>query len=143
MSDDLEAVRRQIRTDRFATVNGIVLLELKPGFARTEMKIDERHLNSVGTVQGGALFTLADYAFGAACNTSGRATVAVNMNLSCMKATRSGTLTATATEIARGRRITTCTVEVTNSENELVAFFQGTGYILDVPYPPDAAESEK
>ncbi|MGA2031615.1 MAG: PaaI family thioesterase [Thermoguttaceae bacterium] len=135
MTIDLEAVRRAFGKDRFAAVNGIELLDLRPGFATARMKIEDRHLNSVGTVQGGAIFTLADFAFAVACNTAGRVAVAVNMNLSCLKAVRSGMLQAEATEISRSNRLSVCMVRVTNEAGELAALFQGTAYIKDAPFP--------
>jgi hypothetical protein len=39
------------------------LLELRPGFAKTCLTVEDRHLDNVGTLQGGAIFTLADFVF--------------------------------------------------------------------------------
>ncbi|MGC9318401.1 MAG: PaaI family thioesterase, partial [Armatimonadota bacterium] len=123
---DLEAVKRHFRNDHFAATSGVEILELQHGYARTALTIEDRHLNSVGILQGGAIFTLADLAFAMACNSAGRVAVAINVNLSFLKATRSGTLTAEATEVSRSRRISTCTVQVTDEAGELIALFQGT-----------------
>ena len=136
MPNDIEAIKRHFETDRFAASSGMRLVELRPGFAKAALKIEDRHLNSVGTVQGGAIFTLADLAFAMACNSGGRVAVAVNTNLSFLKATRSGNLYAEAAEVSRSRKISTCTVHVTNDAGELVALFQGTAYIKDEPFPP-------
>jgi acyl-CoA thioesterase len=136
MSRDLDAIFEHFKQDRFAATSGIRLLELRPGFARTSLEVEERHLNSVGIVQGGAIFTLADLAFAMACNSAGNVAVAVGTNLSFLKSTRSGTLFAEATEVARSRKISTCTVRVTNESGELIALFQGTAYIKDEPFPP-------
>jgi acyl-CoA thioesterase len=138
MSEHLEAVRRGFAGDRFAATNGIELVELALGSAKARMKIEPRHLNSVGIVQGGAIFTLADFAFAVACNSAGRLAVAVNMTLSCLKATRSGTLIAQATEISRSKRISVCSVSVTTEVGDIVALFQGTAYIKDEVFPPPA-----
>jgi acyl-CoA thioesterase len=138
MSDQMEALRRCFAKDRFASSSGVELVELRPGYAKARLEIQERHLNSVGIVQGGAIFTLADFAFAVACNSAGRVTVAVNMNLSCLKATNSGILYAEATEISRSRKIASCSVRVTDDADELVAAFQGTAYIKNEPFPPDA-----
>jgi acyl-CoA thioesterase len=138
MGDSLEAVQRHFETDRFAAANGIVLVDVKPGFALAKLEVENRHMNSVGIAQGGAIFTLADFAFGAASNTGGKVAVAMNTNISFLKATRSGTLIAEATEIARSRRVSTCTVRITNEAGELVALFQGSAFIKDEPFPPTA-----
>ena len=46
--------------DRFAKYCGIELLEMGKGRSKVRMEICEHHLNGVGTVHGGAIFTLAD-----------------------------------------------------------------------------------
>lgn len=132
---DMEEVRRCFARDRFAAGSGVELLELRPGYAKAKLEIEDRHLNGVDIVQGGAVFTLADFTFAVACNTSGRVAVAVNTNLSFLKATRRGTLYAEAVEVSRSKRISTCTVTVGNERGETVALFQGTAYIKDEPFP--------
>jgi acyl-CoA thioesterase len=47
-------------------------------------------------------------------------------------------LYAEATEVSRSRKISTCTVRVTNDTGELIALFQGTAYIKDEPFPAPA-----
>lgn len=138
---DLEAIKRHFRQDHFAATSGVEILELKQGYARTSLTVEERHLNSVDILQGGAIFTLADLAFAMACNSGGRVAVAINTSLSFLRATRSGTLVAEATEVSRTRRISTCTVHVTDEQGTLVALFQGTAYIKDAPFPPQEAQS--
>jgi acyl-CoA thioesterase len=136
MPNDLETIKRHVENDRFAAANGMRLLELRPGYAKTCMEVEDRHLNSMGTVHGGAIFTLADFTFGAATKTGGKVAPAITGHVSFLKATRSGTLCAEATEISRSRKLSVCTVRVTNEAGELVALFQGTAYIKDEPFPP-------
>jgi acyl-CoA thioesterase len=137
MPDHFQAIKHHFENDRFAAANGMRLVELRPGFAKTSLAVEDRHLNNVGTVQGGAIFTLADFAFGAASKTGGKVAVAISTNLSFLKPTRSGTLYAEATEISRSRKLSVCTVQVTNDAGELVALFQGTAYLKDQPFPPE------
>jgi len=141
MPNDIETIKRHFENDRFAASSGMRLVELQPGLAKTALKIEDRHLNSVGIVQGGAIFTLADLAFAMACNSAGHLAVAVNTNLSFMRATRTGNLHAEAKEVSRSRKISTCTVRVTNDAGELVALFQGTAYIKDEPFPPQSRDA--
>jgi acyl-CoA thioesterase len=136
MSHDLEAIKHHFATDRFAASSGIRLVEVRPGFARSSLQVEPRHLNGVGIVQGGAIFTLADFAFAAACNSRGKVAVAVDTNLSFLQATQSGNLHAEASEVSRSRKLSVCSVRVTNDAGELVALFQGTAYIKDQPFPP-------
>jgi acyl-CoA thioesterase len=133
---ELESLKHHFENAPFAVGCGMKLLELRPGYAKTTMTVEERHFNGVGTVHGGAIFTLADFAFGVAVRTGGRVAVAVNVGISYMKAVRSGTLYAEATEIDRSRKLANCTVRVTDDAGELIALFQGTAYNLDKPFPP-------
>jgi acyl-CoA thioesterase len=120
--------------DRFARENGIRVLEARLGFARTQMTVEPRHLNSVGIVQGGALFTLADLAFAVASNSHGVVAVACQADMTFFKAIQTGaTLTATAEEIARTRKLSTCLIRVTDETGELVALFKGVAYIKGAP----------
>ena len=137
MSDGLETNKHHFADDGFATASGMRLVELRAGFAKTSLEVEERHLNNVGMVHGGAIFTLAAFAFGAAAKTGGHAAVGVSTSLSFLKATRSGTLMAEATEVSRSRKLSVCTVRVSNATGELVALFQGTAYIKDEPFPAE------
>ena len=87
------------------------------------MTVESRHLNSIGVLQGGAPFTLADLAFAVACQA----------DVTWFKAVQSGTLTAAAEEISRTRRLSTCLVRVTDQEQDLVALFKGVAYIKGTP----------
>jgi acyl-CoA thioesterase len=139
MVDDLAATRHHFENDPFPAANGMRLVELRPGFAKTTLTIEDRHLNNLGTVHGGAIFTLAAFAFGVASKSGGKVAVGVSTSLSFVKAARSGVLYAEATEVVRSRRISTCTVRVTDDAGELIALFQGTAYIKDEPFPSDKA----
>lgn len=46
-----------------------------------------------------------------------------------------GMMKEEATEVSRSRKLSVCTVRVTNDAGELVALFQGTAYITDEPFP--------
>ncbi|MEN6459124.1 MAG: PaaI family thioesterase [Thermoguttaceae bacterium] len=136
MTHDLDAVRARFKNDRFAATSGVELVELRPGYAKACLKIEDRHLNGVDIVQGGAIFTLADFAFAAACNSADRVAVAISTNLSFLEASRSGTLWAEAVENGRSTRIANATVRVTDDAGRLVALLQGTAYVKDLPSLP-------
>lgn len=116
------------KRDRFAAKTGIEILEVSEGRAKAKMEIREEHLNGVGTVQGGAIFTLADLAFAAAANSHGTVAVAINVNISYLKAISQGTLFAEAIEETVGSKIGTCSVRVTDQNGDLIAIFQGMVY---------------
>ena len=132
-SPESERIAAFFERDSFARENGIRVVEVRPGFARTEMTVESRHLNSIGILQGGALFTLADLAFAVASNSPGVVAVACQADVTWFKAVESGTLTAAAEEISRTRRFSTCLVRVTDRDQDLVALFKGVAYIKGTP----------
>lgn len=121
--------------DRFAVTSGIELLEVRPGYAKTRMAIEERHLNAGKVVQGGAIFTLADLAFAAAANAYGTLTVSAETSIRYFKGETSGLLTAEAREVSMTRHLATFQVEVRNDAGVLIALFTATGYRKDTPLP--------
>lgn len=123
-----ESIQRFLRNDKFAERSNIELLSVSSGQARAKMTLHPHHLNGYGSVQGGAIFTLADFAFAAACNSHGTVAVAINVSITFMKAGKTGTLWAEARELSRNNKLGSYTVEVKDDEGELVALFQGLAY---------------
>jgi acyl-CoA thioesterase len=82
----------------------------------------------VGIVQGGAIFTLADYAFAVASNSHGTVAVGINVSITYMKSAASGTLTAEAREVALNPKLASYTVDVMDDGRHLIAIFQGLVY---------------
>ena len=66
--EDLDEIREFFAKDRFATENGAVIEAVGKNTATVGMKIEPRHRNAAGIVMGGAIFTLADFAFAVASN---------------------------------------------------------------------------
>ena len=126
MSNMLDYCREN---DRFASANGIEIIEVAPGRAKARVTVEQRHLNAIATVHGGLLFSLAATTFFAACNAAGRVAVGTNMNITCLKPVTGGTLYAEAVEVSRSRKLAHATVRITDDSEEPVALFQGTAYI--------------
>ncbi|MGE5608637.1 MAG: GNAT family N-acetyltransferase, partial [Bacillota bacterium] len=123
-----ESLKVVLERDQFAKLLGLKIIETGEGRAKVTMQIGPQHMNGLGAVQGGAIFTLADYAFAAACNSHGFASVGINVSISYLKAAKAGTLTAEAQEAAPHRKLGTSTVRVTDDQGDLVAIFQGLSY---------------
>lgn len=124
----METIKKYFRGDEFAAFCGIELLNVEPGRAEAKMLLQPRHRNALGDVQGGAIFTLADYAFAAASNSHGTVAVGINVSISYLKAARTGTLWAMARELGKNYKLGTYTVEVKDDAGDLVAIFQGMVY---------------
>jgi acyl-CoA thioesterase len=131
----MDQIKQFFTQDRYAQLSGIELLSVAPGHAVAQMPIHPHHLNTVGLVQGGAIFTLADLAFAAASNAHGRVAVAVNVSITYMKAASSGTLRAEARERSTNQKLGTYTVDVTDDRGALIAVFQGLVYRKDQALP--------
>jgi acyl-CoA thioesterase len=118
-----------LAADQFATTSGIVLDDADQDHAVCSMKIADNHLNAAGGVQGGAIFTLADTAFGMAANAEGKLTVSLINTISYLKSTKGKSLIATARRISSTKRTCVYEVEVKDDLGELIAKMTGTGYI--------------
>lgn len=139
---DEAKVRQYFSNDVFARECGIELLHVGPGEARVRMPLRPEHFNAVGIVHGGAVFTIADFAFAVASNSHGTLAVALNANINFVKAAHEGALSAEAREVTCSRRVGTYDVRVTNDAGELIALFTGLAYRKNEPLPLDANPAE-
>ena len=114
--------------DLFARHAGIELVDVGPGWAKASMKIEPFHFNGAKTVHGGAIFTLADFAFAVASNSHGSLAMGINTSVSFVKAALKGTLYAEATEQSRNPKLASYSVMITDDDNDVVAIFQGMAY---------------
>ena len=114
--------------DLFARHAGIELLEAGPGWAKASMRIEPFHFNGAKTVHGGAIFTLADFAFAVASNSHGSLAMGINTSVSFVKAALTGTLYAEALEQSKGPKLASYSVMITDDAGDVVAIFQGMAY---------------
>lgn len=127
-------VMRLAARDPFVTSVGIRAVDAGPGHATVALEVRPEHINFNGKCHGGAIFTLADTAFGLASNSHGLMAVGIDAHITFHVAAKAGdTLTATAAEISRTRKIAVYRIEVTRGDGALVAGFTGTVYVLAKP----------
>lgn len=131
MENNFDKLIHMLSNDRFASHNEIRLVSVKKGEAVAEMTVSEKHLNGVNTIQGGALFTLADFAFAAASNSKGRIALATNASITFFKGFSSGKLIASATELNSGKTLSNYAVTITDEEENKIAFFTGTAFLKE------------
>lgn len=110
----LDEVRERFSQDRFATVNGAVIDEIREGYAKCSMILNDTHRNALGAVMGGAIFTLADFAFAVASNWNKNPQVSLNASVSFLGKAKGEQLIAEAHKIKEGRK--TCYYEVMVSD---------------------------
>ena len=127
-------IMRLAARDPFAQSLGIRCVDAGPGRATVALEVGAAHLNFNGACHGGVIFTLADTAFGLASNSHGMIAVGIDAHITYHVAAQLGdTLTATAIEVSRTRKIAVYRIDVTRADGTLMASFTGTVYILDRP----------
>lgn len=127
-------------SDRFAQTNGIALVEIKDGYARAEMVVEERHLNGGGVCQGGALFTLADLAFAGAANSNGKLCLGINCQIHYVSSARLGDRLAAECHELSDRKIPLLEAKIHNQHGDLIALMTGESFKKDVPFEFDGLE---
>jgi acyl-CoA thioesterase len=86
----LELIREHIEQDPFAKLLGVTLDEIRAGYSRVSLTVTATMLNFHGMTHGGLIFALGDIAFAAASNSHGQTAVALNVDISFMRATKVG-----------------------------------------------------
>ena len=125
-----EEARDYFSQDRLATENGMSIDELDGEHAVTSLTISSRHKNAFGGVMGGAIFTLADFAFAALTNDRERVVVAQQVSINYLSPAKGNRLVATASYRKDGRSSCVVNVDVTDETGRDIAQFVGTGFKL-------------
>ena len=125
----LEEARSIFSKDLYATeLSGIEIDEIGKDFAKCSMKLTDKHKNAYGGIMGGAIYTLADFAFAVASNyEKEQATVSLVGQSNFIAATKGSVLYAEARLIKDGRRNSFFEVNVTDDLDKLIAVVSFTG----------------
>ena len=139
--DRLEAV---FESDAYVNELGAKLVEWDGGRATFRLAPEPRHCNFVGSVHGGALFSLADAALGVASNSWGRMCVALTIEAQFLSAPTDHVLVATAVERSRTRRTAAYAIDVTSEDDgvlratfQAMAFRTGRWHLGEDAWPDD------
>ena len=119
----LAEAREEFSKDIYATeLTGAVIDKIGPDYAKCSMKLEGKHRNAYGGIMGGAIYTLADFAFAVASNFDKEyATVSVVGQASFMSASKGSILYAEAKLIKDGRSNCFYEVTVTDDLEKIVA----------------------
>lgn len=127
--DYLKKANDFFKNDIFATVTtGISIDTVSPGYAECSLDITQEHMNAAGTVMGGAIFTLADFAFAVAANTDGASAQTLTSQISFMNRVKGKKLFAVAEAVKDGRSVCFYRVSVKDDLNTDVAVVSVTGF---------------
>ena len=116
----------------FARLLGIEITEAYDGYARVVMDCTGKK-NPRGVAHGGAIFALADQAFGIAANCDAATRVAVSIHIQYI-APATGSLVAIAHRVADNGRYSTFRVMV-YEEERIIAEFDGVAIQVNTPNP--------
>lgn len=112
------------RCNPYAQSHGIVLKELREGYARVTKTVQPEDLNPLNVPHGGVYFAMADNACGSAMASHGYLAVTLNASYSFFKSGKPGdVLTAEGREIRHGKTISVFEARVTGSDGTIL----GTG----------------
>jgi acyl-CoA thioesterase len=108
---------------------GMLLAEIRPGYARMTMPVRADMLNGHQTCHGGYIFMLADSAFAFACNSHNHNTVGAGCTIDYLAPGREGDLLAAeATEQALAGKTGVYDVKVRNQDGRTIALFRGKSH---------------
>ena len=108
--------------------------ESEDGNSVLTMDVTQNALNSSGYVHGGMLFTLADYAMGAASRSlveDGYSTVTLEAKANYISNVQEGRLVARSEALHRGKHLIMLETRIFNAEtDDLIMIVTGTFYII-------------
>lgn len=125
---ELEKLQQLYKNDLFATNAGCEIIEADMGKVICEMPICKKVLNAHGSVMGGAIFTLADFAFAVASNLNGVPSVAIESNIRFYSVAKGTKLIATCKTDKDGRNLGHYTVEITDDLGKKIAGFTAVAF---------------
>jgi acyl-CoA thioesterase len=115
--------------DMASRMLGFRVVGVKPGYARLTMTVRPDMVNGHRICHGGLIFTLADSAFAASCNSYDESTVAAAASIDFLAPAFEGDdLSSEASELWRSGRSGLYEITVTNQRGERIALFRGRSH---------------
>ena len=117
----INELRDFFSNDRVASDMGCRIIEADSNHSVVEIDIEEKHLNGNNCVQGGVMFTLADFASAVTANADEIAFVSADGNISFINAGKGKKLIAEATVIKRGKTLVFTEAVLYDENNKNIA----------------------
>jgi acyl-CoA thioesterase len=131
------AGRTMFERDPASQALGMVLDDIRPGYARMTMRVRADMLNGHATCHGGYIFMLADSAFAFACNSHNLSTVGAGCTIDYLAPGRAGdVLVAEATEQALQGKTGVYDVTVKTADGRTIALFRGKSHRISGTVAP-------
>lgn len=136
-----KVIETMMQHDPFSQWLGLQLTDYGAGWCKLHFTIRPEMLNGFGIVHGGVVFSAADSAFAFACNSHGRLSVALDVQISFIRSAKAGDqLFVEAKEVHLGNKTSFYDITVTNEAQEIVATFKSTAYRTGKNYLDEVAK---
>lgn len=120
---DYEMLREmRNKKNAFGNLVGVKVVEIREGYAKTELEVRPDLLNPINSVHGGALFTMIDITGGSAAASHGENATTVDADIRYLRpGIGVSKLTCEAKEIKKGRQLLIYKVDVSNEKGDVLA----------------------
>lgn len=132
VNDKVEKLNKFFEEDAYVKMSGIEIVEVTDEYAVVAADIGSQHLNANGCVQGGMLYTMADFAFAVISNALHPVTVTQGGRIDYLRPGICKKITATAREKARAGRNTVCEVVIQDDQGETLCLCTFNGFVKDI-----------
>jgi len=122
-------VRGEVSPAPIATLFGFTLTTIEPGQAVIDFEANQRYANPMGTLHGGVLCDVADYAMGFAYASTleeGETFTTLELKINFLKPVWNAHLRAVGRVVKKGRTIGLVECDVTDEKQSLVAWASST-----------------
>ena len=131
--------REVIGNDAYGDYLGAELVDIRPGWARVTLKLSDEHVNFLGMIHGGVIFSLADVAFGAAANSFGTRAMALTVGIDFLAAAELGDVLSAEVElVTRAGKMGYYRMVVRDSGENTIARCHGWAYHTGRPLHGDS-----
>jgi acyl-CoA thioesterase len=128
--DYMQTAKEFFKNEGYAIeTTGIEIEHAEPQNAVCTLAVQDKHKNSVGVVMGGAIYTLADFAFAVLGNYLHPFTVTQSGNIHYLRPAYTSKITAAARETACSGHTSLCEVEIVGEEGKTLCVCHFTGFI--------------
>lgn len=115
---------RKVRNQKnaFGNLVGVKIVEIREGYARTELEIRPELLNPIGSVHGGVLFTMIDITGGSAAVSHGDNVTTVDADIRYLRpGIGMKKIICEAEEIKRGKKLLVYRLDVMDERKQILA----------------------
>lgn len=131
-NERLEQLKTFFEKDAYVQLSGIRIDKVTDEYALVSAEIGPQHLNGNGCVQGGMLYTLADFAFAVLGNYLHPTTVTQGGRIDYLRPGFTTRITGLAKEKIRVGHNTVCEVVIKDDKDEVLCICNFNGFVKDI-----------